>query len=136
MKTEEQLYEEQLKVLERLSDRVDKLLSHYGKADSRFDDGDYLLFGDYWGFPQLKVSIGNLGLLEPGVVKQLQKIVTEFPGWEIVVAVAVRGHYDDWPDMGLIIRGNEIIDGLQRRYFPKEFQNLNYEGSRPGTEND
>jgi hypothetical protein len=59
-----------------------------------------------------------------------------FPGWELVVAVAVPGHYDDWPDMGLYVRLHEIIDGLQRKYFPKEFQNFEYEGSRTGTERD
>jgi hypothetical protein len=32
--------------------------------------------------------------------------------------------------MGLYIRPHEIIDGLQRRYFPKEFQDIAYEGAR------
>jgi hypothetical protein len=28
------------------------------------------------------------------------------------------------------VRPHEIIDGLQRQYFPKEFQGIEYEGSR------
>ena len=94
--------------------------------------GDYSIYGDYGGYPQVKISIGNLVLLEPHIVKRLQAIVKDFPGWEIVIAVAVPGHYDDWTDMGLYIRANEIVDGLQRQYFPKEFQGLEYEGSTRG----
>jgi hypothetical protein len=53
-----------------------------------------------------------------------------------MVAVYVPGVGEDWPDMGLTIRAHEIVDGLQRSLFPKEFQNLRYEGSRPGTDRD
>jgi hypothetical protein len=53
-----------------------------------------------------------------------------------VVALYIRGGGENWPEMGLIIRGPEIIDGLQRQYFPAEYRNLAYEGSRPGTDRD
>lgn len=131
----QQLREDPQKTFERFWNQIDALLEKFGKPDSLLGLGDYSVYSDYWGYPQVKVSVGNLELLRPQVVMQLQKIASDFPGWDIVVAVAVREHYD-WPEMGLIIRGNEIIDGLQQRYFPKEFQNLNYKGSRPGTEND
>ena len=35
--------------------------------------------------------------------------------------------------MGLTIRKHEIIDGLQRQYFPEEFQSFRYADSKPGT---
>lgn len=35
--------------------------------------------------------------------------------------------------MGLIIRRDEIVDGLQRGYLPAEFQKVVFEGSRTGT---
>jgi hypothetical protein len=38
--------------------------------------------------------------------------------------------------MGLTIRAHEIIDGLQREFFPKEFRIFSYEDARPGTERD
>ena len=72
-------------------------------------------------------------MLRPTVIAELQRLIKQFPGWEIEVTVAVRGHYDDWPRMGLYIRPHEIIDGLQRQYFPKEFQNIEYAGARRGT---
>jgi hypothetical protein len=34
------------------------------------------------------------------------------------------------------ICSHEIIDGLQRQYFPKEFQNIEYVGARPDTVKD
>jgi len=133
---EASLYEEQAKIFKRLSDQISAMLERFGRHDSLLGLGDYSVVDDYGGYPQVKISIGNLELLQPHIIKQLQKIVKEFPGWEIVIAVAVRGHYDDWPDMGLTIRAREIVDGLQRQYFPKEFQNIRYEGSKPGTDRD
>jgi len=38
--------------------------------------------------------------------------------------------------MGLYIRPHEIIDALQRQYLPAEFQTVEYEGARRGTERD
>ena len=128
--------DEQSRIFERLSGQISKVLERFGQHDSLIRAGDYSVYGDYAGYPQVKVSIASLELLQPHIVEQLQKIVSGFTGWEIVVAVAVRDHYDDWPEMGLIIRGNEIIDGLQRQYLPKEFQNIEYEGSRRGTDRD
>ena len=135
-KDEDHLYQQQIKIFERLLDRIGKLLERFGIRDSFGERGDFSILDDYWGHPQVRVSFHNLALLQPHVIKALQKIVKDFPGWEIVVVVAVRGHYDDWPDMGLYVRPDEIIDGLQRRYFPKELQNIEYEGSRRGTDRD
>jgi hypothetical protein len=132
---EDHHYEQQVEVFESLVRAVDAILEQYGKHDS-LEPGDYSIYEDYWGFPQVKVSINNLKLLRPEVIHKLQQTVNAYPGWEIVVAVAVRGHYDDWPNMGLYIRPHEIIDGLQREYLPAEFQNLHYEGARRGTVND
>jgi hypothetical protein len=42
----------------------------------------------------------------------------------------------NWPEMGLIVRSHEIVDGLRRDLFPPEYQNIHYEGSRPGTDQD
>jgi hypothetical protein len=129
-------YIEQNNIFERLYARINKLLEKFGRRDSLLADGDYSVYGDYWGYPQVKVTISNLELLRPNVVNSLRGLIKEFPGWEIVVAVAVDGHLEDWPEMGLYIRPHEIIDGLQRQYFPKEFQDIRYEGGRPGTDRD
>ena len=71
---------------------------------------------------QVKVSVANLHLFQPFIVYQLQDIVKKFPGWEIVYAVTLDDHLKDWPDMGLYIRGDEIIDTLQRQYFKKNIK--------------
>jgi len=127
-----QQYDKQLEIFERLLVEINALLEQFGKRDS-LEPGDYSIYQDYWGFPQVKVSIGNLKLLEPTIVDKLQHIVGAYQGWEIVVAVALKNHYSDWPEMGLYIRPHEIIDGLQRQYFPKEFQSIAYKGARVGT---
>jgi hypothetical protein len=128
--------EDQNEIFEQLYERICRLLAQFGRSDSLLGLGDYSVYGDYWGYPQVKVSIGNLTLLRPNVIDLLREIIEDFSGWEIVVAVAVDGHLEDWPEMGLYIRPHEIIDGLQRQYFPKEFQDIRYEGGRPGTDRD
>ena len=101
-----------------------------GQTDDCWVDDDNI------GTTQQKIYVHNLALLQPYVVKSLQGLLRRFPRWEIMVAVAVPGPGDRWPDMGLTIRPEEIIDGLQREHFPPEFRAVRYEGSRPGTERD
>jgi hypothetical protein len=131
---EDRLHEERLEQFERLMNLVDRVMKQFGRHDSLSALGDYSVLGDYWGYPQVKVDVHDLRLLDPYIIEWLKNIVAAFPGWEIVVTLAIRRHYDDWPDMGLYVRAHEIFDTLQRQYFPKEFQTLEYEGSRRGTE--
>lgn len=149
-------HDEQVKLFEKLLARVEATLRKFGRpfgyygADGRpvdfnergernsplHDSGDYLLCWDYWGYPQVLVSIGNLSLLRPNVIDALREQLRGLPEWEIVIAVALDEHIQDWPEMGLYIRQNEIIDGLQRQYFPAEFQDIAYRNGRPGTQFD
>lgn len=127
---------QQAETKDKITVRVDALLRQSGKQVSLTQDGDYDIIGDFLGHPELVVYVVNLAMLQPDIVGKLQQIVRNYPGWQIVMAVAMRGHEDDWPDMGLYIRPDEIIDVLQRQYFPREFQSLEYEGARRGTAHD
>jgi hypothetical protein len=71
-----------------------------------------------------------LDLLAPSIVKLLQNILADFPDWEIVVAIDFKDKGLSWPNMGLTIRAHEIIDELQRQYFPPQYQGIRYEGTR------
>jgi len=108
-----------------------KSLSQFGRHGA-FGEADYYLVDDNWGCRQHKLYISNLKMLSPHIVKVLQNDLTGFPDWEIIVAVDIASARELWPKMGLIIKAHEIIDGLQRQYFPKEYQNLKYQASRPG----
>jgi hypothetical protein len=121
----DQDYEQQMKSWERLYDSVSELMEKHGTEDSHVP-GDYWVHDDYWGHPQLKIYVHDLKLLRPEIVRSLQKILQEFTAWEIFVTVAVRGTGESWPDMGLIVRAHEIVDQLERRHFPNEFQSLSY----------
>lgn len=97
---------------------------------------DCFVVDENWGSLQQKIEVFNLKLLRPEIVRSLQLLLKSYPGWEIRIGVGMPNDASGWPLMGLTIRAHEIIDGLQRQYFPKEFQDIRYEGSRPGTEND
>lgn len=118
-----------------LMDRVEDLLEPLGQ-ENHLGNGDYWIYDSFLGHPEVLVYINNLALLEPSVIKQLQQTLGGLPGTQIVVALDVLGAGETWPNMGLKIRQHEIIDGLQRQYFPEQFRNYHYEGSRPGTERD
>ncbi len=118
-----------------LYQQIRQTLSKFGKENA-FRRGDFGWNDSYVGCEQQKVYINSLELLRPSVVEALQKSLKNFAGWEIMVAVSIPGIGENWPTMGLTIRDGEIIDGLQRQYFPGDFQNVKYTGSRPGTEHD
>ena len=120
---------------EKLYGQIVLWLQKFG-ADNAFGDADFWVLDDNWGPNQQKVYVNALAMLEPKIVAGLRNLLRDFPKWEIVVAVAVSGAGNDWPNMGLTIRASEIIDGLQRSYFPAEFQSFYYEGSKRGTERD
>lgn len=110
---------------------ITKVLDGLGTADP-MGAGDYLVVDDNYGFRSNTVEVHSLTMLRPAVIRALQVQLADADDWEIVVAVDIPGTEDRWPPMGLIIHRDEIIDDLQRSYFPTEFQDLAYEGSRAG----
>ena len=114
-----------------LYDAIREILQRFGEEDDGGDWKDYLLVDDNLGLRQHKIETSNLEMVRPVVVKLLRQLLIGYPNWEIVIAVANPGKEKIWPAMGLVIRDDEIIDGLQRQYLPQEFQSIEYEGSRP-----
>jgi hypothetical protein len=136
MRTErDRIYNEQLDVFERLYPQVKDLMRRFGQPDylPERSHGDYTVHGDYGGYPEVVIYVHYLALLQPTTVYALQNLIKEYPGWQLTVTVAPWDHLHDWPNMGLYVRPNDIVDGLQRQYFPKEYQHIEYEGTRRGT---
>jgi hypothetical protein len=118
-------FTEQDRVWELLHDRISKVLRRFGTED-HFGNGDYLLVDDNYGWERHIVEVQKLHMFEVPVVKKLQSILREFPGWEVNMAVDVPGTEQTWPNMGITIRADTVIDELQRQYLPSEFQTLKY----------
>jgi hypothetical protein len=129
------LRDKQEREWESLYKEVQAILELHGREDA-YGKGDYWILDDNWGTLQHKIEIQNLSLLRPEIIHSLRTLLTRFPHWEIVVAVHVPGTEGAWPPMGVIIRAHEVVDGLQRQYFPREVQAYAYEGSRRGTDRD
>jgi len=120
---------EQIRVWELLYVRLKDTLDELGREDWR-GYADYWIVSDNWGTRQHKLYITNLDLLDASVVKRLQKTLADFPDWEIVVAVYLKKKGYSWPDMGLVVRPHEIVDELQRQYFPPQYHGIKYEDTR------
>lgn len=127
--------DEQERAWESLYQQVRAILIQEGREDA-YGRADFWLVDDNWGGHQHKIEVQALHMLKPSVVQALQTLLKQFRGWEIVVAIHIPGTENLWPPMGLIVRAHEIVDGLQRQYFPTEFQDYQYEGSRRGTDRD
>jgi hypothetical protein len=117
------LQEEQQKEWSALYDQIRGVLQQFGQEDDFPDVKDYLLVDDNLGLYQHRVETDKLEFAQPAVVASLQKVLIGYPNWEIVIALGRFG--------GLVIRDDEIIDGLQRQHLPEELQTIEYEGSRP-----
>ena len=118
----------------KLYRRMLKVMRPLGRDDYG-SDGDYWVFNENWGPEclQQKIFIFNLEMIRPEVIQALRRQLASYPHWEIVIAICSN---ESWPEMGLYVRHHEIIDGLQRDYFPPEYRGFQYEDARPGTEND
>jgi hypothetical protein len=107
-----------------LYDKMKSVLLQYGEADDGAQQKDFLLVGENLGLFRHRVETNKLQLVQPVVVKSLQNLLTEYPNWEIVIALGREFG-------GLVIRDDEIMDGLRRENLPEEFKIIEYEGSRP-----
>jgi hypothetical protein len=114
-----------------LYDRIREVLRRFGEEDDYPGRKDYWLVNENWGLWQHRIETSNLEMVRPVVVKSLQKLLQGYSNWEISIAVTSPEADDAWPTMGLVISEDEIVDGLQRQYFPEQFRTIAYEGSRP-----
>jgi hypothetical protein len=116
-------------VFETLYRDVLNALLPFGVPDS-LNPGDYHVLGDYWGHPQVLVS-ADLKMLRAEVIDALRALLTDRKNWEIVFAIWERGTEKSWPRMGLRIRQNEVVDGLQRAILPEPYRHFVCRDLRP-----
>jgi hypothetical protein len=50
--------------------RVVEILAGFGREDSHVP-GDFWVHDDYWGYPQVKIYLGNLALLQTPAIPRL-----------------------------------------------------------------
>lgn len=127
--------EKRAKTWEKIYERVCQVMRAHGVEDG-FGKADFLVLDDDYGWREVHIEVHQLRMLSPSIVIELQSLLKAEPGWQISVAVHVPGTKPAWPAMGLKIRPHEVVDGLQRQYFPEPYRSFQYEGSRPGTEFD
>jgi hypothetical protein len=84
---------------------------------------DYVVMDCNYGAYGHRIEGESPKLVMPEVVKSLQELLIEHPYWEIVIVFSDSG--------GVVIRDDEVIDGLQRQDLAEELQTIKYEGSRP-----
>jgi hypothetical protein len=87
------------------------------------EERDYVLMDHVQGSYRYRIEAEKPELLMPATVAALKSMLIEYPNWEIMVVLGNSG--------GVVIRDDEIIDGLERQHLPVELQTIAYQGSRP-----
>ena len=128
--TEARLRQERVELFKRLA----RTLRQFGR-----NWNDYFLSKQrLWAYRHI-VFTDSAPLLRSPAIGALQRLLVDFPDWEIIIAVVnqesesedVRQYGWEWPDSQVIIRDDAIIDTLNRDRLPREFRDLVIEGSRP-----
>jgi len=113
-----------------LYQRLNAVLQPYG--EDAIDGGDYFLIDQIFASYVHQVEMHKLHMLRPEIIKALQRVLVGHPDWEIEISVSVpEEEIIIDPGEGLTLHDDEIIDALDRKLLPKEYQDLVYEGSRP-----
>src|SRR5262249_57073319 len=68
-----------------LYDQIKSVLQQYGQENDGSEEKDYLLVDDNLGWYKHRIEANKLELAQPVVVKSLQKLLIEYPNWEIIV---------------------------------------------------
>jgi len=106
-----------------LYDRLSNVMREFGKEDP-FGHGDYWIVDDDWSNRQQKILFNNLSLIQPTVIEALRRELQTFGDWEIIVTIDVLKHENDWPDMGIRIRKDAVVDDLRRDSLPVEYRHV------------
>lgn len=112
-----------------LYERIAGYLKPLG-TESPIGKGDYWLLDENWGQRLHRIEVQNLNFLAPSVVGELQLLLSDYPDWEIAMAVDVPGTERQWPGMGLVISKDGIVDELRREFLPKPIRDFRYEPVR------
>lgn len=124
--TEERLEKEWNDLYESLK----VILQPYGK-DAMFG-GDYFLVDENFGRYTHQVEMHQLHMLRPEIIKALHGALAGYPDWELEISVSIpESNIIIDPGKGLTLYEDEIIDALDRKLLPMEYQGLVYEGSHP-----
>ena len=129
MATEEEIQDQ---IWNSLYRAIVDFLKLYGKEDA-CGDGDYWIVDDNYGWQRHTIDVFDLKMFDVVIVKGLRRLLQNIPNWDIVLVLDTPGVGKTMPPMGVTIRRNEIIDGLQRQYLPARFRDFKIPGSRPGT---
>jgi hypothetical protein len=105
-----------------LRQHITNVLRPYQECETG-QGNDYCLSTSDSGLYRHWIETEKKELIAPQVIKSLQMLLVQYPNWEIVIVFGASGQ--------VIIRDDEIIDGLKRESLPQELRAIEYEGSRP-----
>jgi hypothetical protein len=87
MDTTSEVDAEQCREWAILYDQIKSVLQQYGEENDGTEGKEYLQVDDNSGWYKHRIEANKLELAQPVVVKSLQKLLTGYPNWEIVVAL-------------------------------------------------
>ncbi|HEV7842241.1 MAG TPA: hypothetical protein VGO69_01020, partial [Pyrinomonadaceae bacterium] len=76
----------QAEMWSKVHDHIASVMCRFGTED-HLGRGDYLIVDDNHGWNRNTIEVHSLHMLQPVIVKSLQRVLKDAPKWEIVIAV-------------------------------------------------
>jgi hypothetical protein len=120
---------EQAREWDLLHDRIDDLFRRHGASQINGHGNipgelaDYHLENRNSDLYRQKVTVHKPEWVRPEIIKSLQNLLIEYPKWEIIVLLEIVGGR-------VVIRDDEVLDGLRRDRLPDRCEAMIYDGSR------
>jgi len=105
--------------------RMKLALQQYGNDDIH-GRGDYFLLDEKFELFRQEVEIHRLHMLRPVVIHSLQKLLLDYPDWEIDISIYTPDGKIKIDPGTLRIRANEILDTLDRQILPTGYREFVY----------
>ena len=109
--------------------RMKLVLQQYGKDDIH-GRCDYFLLDEKFELFRQEVEVHRLHMLRPAVIHSLQKLLLDYPDWEIDISIYTPDGKINVGPGTLVIRADEILDTLDRQILPTAYRDFVYRGAR------
>jgi len=120
--------EQREKKWKELYTRTKHALQPFGKDDEA--GGDYFVLDLVPNDNVQMVELHRLHMLRPAIIKSLQRLLLDFPDWQIeICAICPEERTIIDVEFGLILSSKGIIDALDRESLPEKYRFV-YENSR------
>lgn len=89
-------------------------------TENAFGDADFWLVDDDYGTTAQKLCVNKLSFLRPQLIAAIQKALTTFPAWQVLVQLEIEIDGIHLPPEGIVV----YLDHVDQHWDKTKFANL------------